>query len=163
MESTVSIQTSPRKLVRDLTDEERDRSPVLLDLTAKPIDEQTISFQLTVSFQPIVVGRGIAVRRHYYVGTIGAVASIRAVNGEVVEYTPSAAMPVEHSLEAGEENGQGNKISPEVKVKSLGLKFGQVEDSNKRTRHEITKFSSEEMLLVATDLRDMISWNIDTH
>jgi hypothetical protein len=164
MESTLSIQTSPRKLIRDLTMDERDRSPVLLDLIAKLIDQQTICCQLTVSFQPIRVGRGILNRSDYYVGTTGIEVSIRAVKGEIVGYTQPSTIDVVYSRTDGNENGRGEKISPEVKLKSgVEVKIGALESNKKRTQSETVTFSSAEMILVATELADMVRWNIDTH
>src|SRR5262245_57079151 len=116
MPSTTNLQISPKKLIGDLTDDERERSPVLFNLTGKPKDQQATSFQLNVIFQEIPVSRGLAFPVNYYVGTISATITIRAVGAEIIDYTGSSTVSVEYEVKNETEDGQTRKFVPKVKL-----------------------------------------------
>ena len=163
MPTTVRLDVSPKKLIRDLPLEERNRSPILLDVIAKQVQEQALILELDVVFQSIAITRGVLLPANYYIGIMAAQVHIRGTEADLLDYTKSASLSVEYDITTGSENGEGQKISPEAKVGDVDLKVGEVESSTKKTQSSTAKFVSQELLLVATAFPDAIRWNIDTH
>jgi hypothetical protein len=163
VKSSTKLRIVPQRLVRDLTPEERNQNPILLDVKATTKGHESISFQLDIIFQSIAISRGLIVKSPFYVGTIGAEVTITATGAEVIDYTRSSPIPVQYTHGTQVDDASGFKVAPELGSKSVKAKVGSFEKNAKRKGESKAEYSSEEALLVATVLGDTIRWNIDTH
>jgi hypothetical protein len=161
---TVPLDFSPKKLARDLTQQERDRSAALLDVTAKQVDQQILALELKVTFQSIRILRGWVLPTTYYVGSIGAEITVRGTDAEVVDYTRSSAIAVEYAVSVDSENVLSKSFNSEIKFATgMDLKFEGAQRASKSSQGSSTKFASQELLVVSADLPETVRWYVDNH
>jgi hypothetical protein len=161
------LLTTPPRLLAFMSDEQKSRSLLLIDLKTRVVSEISSRFDLILIFRSVAIRRGIITPSDYYVGTTGASIVLKAFNGDVVEYSGSSKLAVEHEVTIGKESSTGAKLTPELKMKvganELETRIGSTEAAQKDTATLHIKFSSEEMPLVALNLKDAVEWQIDTH
>jgi hypothetical protein len=152
---------------RDLDRKERLSSVLLLGLDGESTGDAGLRLRLNVVFQSISVRRGHLAPSDYFIATTGGSASVSAADAEVIKYTPSATISVEHVASHERESGGSFQLSPKVKSGAKDaertVELGSMQLGGKEKVTSEMKFLVPEMLLVATNLGNEVQWKIDSH
>jgi hypothetical protein len=140
---------------------------MLLGLDAEFPTAESLRLLLHVVFQPIAIRRGHVAPCDYYVGTTGGTISVAVSNGEVIHHSASKAISVEYDENVARETSGARKFMPELKAKvgtrELEAKPGSLETGKKLSFSSGAKFTAEETLVAAVNLKDEVIWTIDSH
>jgi hypothetical protein len=131
---------------------------IFLDLEAHYPNDNTIDWDLSVVFRPILVKHGLLEKKYFYIGSTGARVGFEATDGQVKNFTRGTPFNVEHELSKTSSRGIKFKLSPALE--SGGVKGEMFEVTADRNNQDTStkKFAGSELELTTTDLKHGVEW-----
>jgi hypothetical protein len=130
---------------------------IFLDLEAHYPNDNTIDWDLSVVFRPILVKHGLLEKKYFYIGSTGARVGFEATDGQVKNFTRGTAFNVEHELSKTSSRGIKFKLSPALE--SGGVKGEMFEVTADRNNQDTSTYVPPPGRVTS----DFIEGNLDLH
>lgn len=156
MKLTLKIEPDD-KVIGSMPLTEVHRTPVLLGLEARGVDDQ-VEFLLDVVFQSIRIARPLG-RGHWYIAVKEADIELWAKGAEIKEHSKGPSITVSHETTETKERGFTAEIKPEIEIsEDVKVSVASIGATAKGSQQSKLQFSNLEYPLTAAVRGDSILW-----
>ena len=157
--------TPEGKVVGSMPTQEKQRTPVLFDLTAESTtDRASQVLKLDVVFHAVHFKRPLS-RGLWYAATTGAEIELRADGASILQYTDAIPLTVSHTNSETLKRSVGVEIKPTVEAEFPGAKakvgLGELKDEHAEERIAQAQYTNTEPQLAVEKLGDTVVWMMD--
>lgn len=142
-------------------DIEKTNNIVLLDHEVDILDRNRLRLDMNVAFNQVPVPRGIIQHLDYYIGTTGAEITVIFNNCEVLDYTESVTIHVNHKNTTTKNHNSTVKIAPEISgINGLSTNIGNISFNEDIGQCFTATFSSKESIISPIHIDNFVRWII---
>lgn len=159
-----SFEITPPILIPWLTEDEKEKNILLLNLQIDAIKEDLIRLDLDIVFNPLSFRRGVVTRKDFYIGCSGAEIKIIFPNGNVTEYSKSKTLTVNYANSIDHQRASSTSLKPSLKFKDsaskseLNVSLGELVHKNSTVNNYSVSFQNEERELAVITMDNSIKW-----
>jgi hypothetical protein len=161
---SVAVLATDRSEFIELPLLEKTQRTMSVYFQADPAADGSMTFDLDVVFQSIVIEAPGLQRAICYVASTGGEVELEAKKGMALDLTGSAEITVQHTNTRAGASKSNIKIAPKFKAKGLGIdveaQAGEIETARDRDNTDTAAYTVQEALIGVTVAAETVRWQL---